>query len=84
MNDAELREALIELAVLGKKTYEMAHTALEEVAAIREVVRPLDPAFTDLLPEKQKYYRDSTQRVRQEIVDQFESIVQRVRDWRSS
>jgi hypothetical protein len=80
INESELREAVLELVVLAKKTYEMAHTALEETAAVREVVRPLDPAFDDLLPKKQEYYRQETRQTRLEIIGQFESIYLRVKE----
>jgi hypothetical protein len=79
VKDTEQREVLLELLVLAKKTFEMAQNALNEVAAVREAVRGLDPTFTDVLTQKRTIYRGTSLTTLDEMTAQFESIFQRVK-----
>ena len=47
-----LQVVLIGLAEELRAVYVMAHAALNEVSALRETVRALDPAFADVLEQK--------------------------------
>lgn len=76
--DTEEKAALMELVVLARKTYEMAYQAMNEVSAIRETVRALDPTFTDVLEQKRTYVRGSSLITLGEMIEQFESVFRRV------
>lgn len=78
VNDAEQRQTLLEILALAKKTYEMARNALNEVAAVREAVRGLDPTFADVLEQKRTFFRGTSRAALNEMTAQFESISQRV------
>ncbi len=82
VDESELREVLIDLAELNKKLYEAVIRAFNEIGAIRETVRALDPTFADVLSEKREYYQGATDRLSLEIASECEAIVQKLKDGR--
>ena len=50
---SKLRDTLVLLAAEQKKFYLMLSAALNELAAVRETVRGLDPTFSDVLEKRQ-------------------------------
>jgi hypothetical protein len=48
INESKLRDTLIILAETVRKHHEILSLAMDEVAALRETVRGLDPTFDDV------------------------------------
>jgi hypothetical protein len=80
IDETELRDALLMLTAMNKKVYDMALATLNEVAAVREAVRGLDPTFSDVLAKRQSYYQGSTDQLCAEIIQEYDSLFQRVKD----
>jgi hypothetical protein len=60
INESVLQSVVVSLAVENKKQYLMLSAVLNELAALRETVRALDPTFADVLEIEQKRAADST------------------------
>jgi len=58
INRAELRATLIALTKNGKMHTEELMKLKDEVAALRETVRGLDPTFDDVMKQKRKRQSD--------------------------
>ncbi|HTC61522.1 MAG TPA: hypothetical protein VK709_01655 [Candidatus Saccharimonadales bacterium] len=54
VDESSLRDSLILVATELKKQYLMLSAILNELAAVRESVRGLDPTFSDVLAERQR------------------------------
>lgn len=54
VDESLLRDTLVQLAIGVKKNYLMLSATLDELAAVRETVRGLDPTFSDVLQERQQ------------------------------
>lgn len=77
INQFELRATLIALAKDGKLHMEMIWKANEEIAALRETVRGLDPTFDDVLKRKKK--QEANPAKLREIVALYDDIIARLR-----
>ena len=54
IDESLLRDTLILLATEQKKQYLMLSAILDELVAVRESIRGLDPTFSDVLAERQR------------------------------
>jgi len=63
INEPALRDALLALAEQNKTQYVMLSAVLDEVAALREAVRGLDPTFADVLEQKRKETSTSQEQI---------------------
>ena len=63
INENALRDALLALAEQNKLQYVMASAILDEVAALRETVRGLDPTFDDVLAQKKQEHSTAQEQV---------------------
>jgi len=52
INEASLKDVLLALATQSKTQYVMLSSILNELAALRETVRDLDPIFGEVLEQK--------------------------------
>ena len=69
---SDLKVVLHAIAAENKKQYLMLSAILNELAALRETVRDLDPTFSDVLEARQKEAADSTRkfvRLQVELLD---------------
>jgi len=80
INEQVLKETLIALVELNKKATATSIIALNQIAAIRETVRPLDPAFSDVFSDKKTYYEGATDQLSAEIKEEYDSLIQRLND----
>lgn len=78
VNETELKEILIGLVSLNRKVNKMTQQALNEVAAVRESIRPLDPAFAEVLGQKRAYYEGATNQLSSEISQEYDSLIERL------
>lgn len=78
INENALRDALLALAEQQKNQYIFYSAALNELAALRETVKGLDPAFSDVIEQKRKEQADATKEVTSLQVRIFDEIIRRV------
>lgn len=71
---SDTKEVLCALAMECKSQYLMLAAILNELAALRETVRALDPTFSDVLTERQKDAADSTR----ELVHQRSEVLSKL------
>jgi hypothetical protein len=79
VNESELRDVLVALIELDKKLYAAAAAALNEVAAVRETVRGLDPTFSENLAAHQAHYSETTQPSSSDVLQGFDELSERVK-----
>jgi ribosomal protein L16 Arg81 hydroxylase len=77
INEPALRDALLALAEQNKLEYVMLSTMLDELAALRETVRGLDPTFSEVLEQKRK--ENSTVQERIAILRMLNEIIRRLK-----
>jgi hypothetical protein len=63
INEAILKDVLIASLAQNKMVYAMVSVALDEVAALQETVRALDPTFSETLEAKRVENSTSAERV---------------------
>jgi hypothetical protein len=80
INEVELKDMLVALVRLNKKALETSTIALKELASIRESVRPLDPAFSEVLVDKREYYDGAVSPLSADVNQEFDSLIQRLND----
>lgn len=79
INETALRDALSALAQQSKTLYVMTSSVLNEVAALRETVRGLDPTFADVLEQKrQEAAREQAEVVRLQLA-LYDHILERLK-----
>jgi hypothetical protein len=78
INESALKDALLALAEQNKVQYAMISLVLDEVAALRETVRGLDPTFSEVLEQKRK--ESSTAQERVAVLRSMNEIIQRLKD----
>jgi hypothetical protein len=78
INEPALKDALLALAEQNKVQYAMISLVLDEVAALRETVRGLDPTFSEVLEQKRK--ESSTAQERVAVLRSMNEIIQRLKD----
>jgi hypothetical protein len=80
INESELQETLIILVAFCKKTFDFSLQTLNELAAVRESVRGLDPTFSDVLSGHRKYYTESERATADQILEDYDDLSRRLRD----
>jgi hypothetical protein len=78
INEKALRDALLALAEQNRTQYEALSYVIDEVAALRESVRGLDPTFSEVLDSQRK--NQSSDAMRTLALQQFDEIIRRLRD----
>ena len=80
VDESRLREMLLYLAEDNRTNYIMIASLTNEIAALREAVRGLDPTFHEVLEVK----RDESEERGQEHIDnalaEYDQIIQRLKD----
>jgi len=74
INESALRETLISLADLCKTQYATLSLVMDEVAALRETVRGLDPTFSEVLEKQRK--GQSSDAIRVAALQGYNAIIQ--------
>ena len=54
VNEHELRDVLMGLAMENRSAFLMTNAVLNELTALRETVRGLDPTFADVIEQKRE------------------------------
>jgi hypothetical protein len=78
INENALRDALLALAEQCKTQYLGLSLVIDEVAALRETVRGLDPTFSEVLEQKRK--ESTSDDIRKVAIRQLDGIIQRLTD----
>jgi len=79
INESALKDALLALAQQTKTQYLMTSAILNELAAVRETVRGLDPTFADVLATKQKQSQEETNEVVLTTIRLLDQIIERLK-----
>jgi hypothetical protein len=77
INEAKLRETLIILAENLKTQHDTLSHAMDEIAALRETVRGLDPTFDDVFRNRKADL--SSAELRQQAAELFDRLIQLLR-----
>jgi outer membrane protein TolC len=78
INEPALRDALLALAEQCKTQYFGLSLLIDEIAALRETVRVLDPTFDEVLRKKRE--EAASDDIRKAAIQQFDEIIQRLKD----
>jgi cation transport regulator ChaC len=77
INETALKDALLALAEQCKTQYLGLSIVIDEIAALREAVRGLDPTFSEVLAQKRK--EAASDDIRRAAIRQFDEIIERLR-----
>ena len=80
INENALRDALLSLATDGRSNYVMISSVLNELAAIREIVRGLDPTFAHILDQKRQEAGQSDAESASAVIARYDEIIRRLYD----
>ncbi len=80
INQVALRDALLALAEQHKTQYVMFSALLNEVAALRETVRGLDPTFSEVLEDRRKQSQENTRAVVSQTLQHLNHLIKRLED----
>lgn len=75
IEESALNESLTKITRYQKKIYEALVSNSNEIAAIRETVRALDPTFAEVLEEKRTYYRECEGQAVAALMKEFDSLI---------
>lgn len=80
INETELKEILIILTSFCKKSFDFSVKTFDELAAVRESVRGLDPTFSDVLSVHRKYYREAEKEAIDQILEEYDLLIRRLNE----
>ena len=78
INENALRDALLALATDARSNYVMISSILNEVTALRETVRGLDPTFADILEQKRQEAARVNAQVVEAVMTQYSELIRRL------
>ncbi len=78
INENALRDALLALATDGRSNYVMISSVLNEFAAIREMVRGLDPTSADTLDQKRQEAAQSDAESTSAVIARYDETIRRL------
>ncbi len=78
INEVALRDTLLAFATENRSSYVMMSSLLNELAALRETVRALDPTFAEVLEQKRKHYEKTNADIVQPLVAGYNEIIRRL------
>jgi hypothetical protein len=79
INENALKEHLLALAEEDKKNYLIISTILNELRALRETVRGLDPTFSEVLESRRKEAAKETAPIVAETIHLYDEIIRRLK-----
>jgi hypothetical protein len=79
INEPGLRDALVALADSAKTQYIAFCAVLDEVVALRETVKGLDPTFSDVMTTKRDKQASLFALTRKEAIDGYDEIIRRLK-----
>lgn len=80
VNESALKNTLIYLAEDAKTNYTMIASLVNEIAALRETVKGLDPTFSDVLEVKRDESQDRADEKIRASLAAYDSLIQRLKD----
>lgn len=80
INEGALRDTLLSMASNSRMLYVALTSALNEVAALRETVRGLDPTFADVMEERRQQEAQKTADIVQGIIDGYDLIIEKLKE----
>jgi len=80
INEAALKDTLLSLAENNRMMYVALSSALNEIEALRETVRGLDPTFSEVMEDRRQRAAQNGAEVVQQIIAGYDLILQRLTD----
>lgn len=80
INESNLRDTLLSFAENNRMMYQALTSALNEIQALRETVRGLDPTFADVMEVRRQQAAQIGSELVAQIVSGYDLISQRLRD----
>jgi hypothetical protein len=77
IHEAALKDTLLALAKQNKANYEAISLLTDEIVALRETVRHLDPTFDDVLGEQRR--KHSGAEIRSAAIGLIDAIIRRLK-----
>jgi hypothetical protein len=78
INEANLKDTLLSFATENRTQYIMLTSILNELVALRETVRGLDPTFGDVMRERQEQAAQTGVELNQSILAGYDLIIQKL------
>jgi hypothetical protein len=78
INENALRDTLLALATEGRSNHVMISSVLNELAAIREIVRGLDPTSADVLDQKRQAAAQSEAESARAVIARYDEMIRRL------
>jgi len=78
INETLLKEAVVSMAEQYRFLYLVQSNLIDEIAALRETVRGLDPTFDEVLEQKRK--ENASDEIRRAAVPLLGALVQKLKD----
>lgn len=80
VNESALKDTLLALATSNRTNYIMFTSVLNELAALRETVRGLDPTFSDVMENRRAAEAESGSEIVRSVIAGHDQIIQRLTD----
>jgi len=80
INESRLRETLLYLAEDNRINYIMIASLTNEIAALRETVRGLDPTFREVLEVKRDESQERGEEHIRNAIAEYDQIIQRLKE----
>jgi hypothetical protein len=80
INEAELKDTLLSFATNNRMIYVALTSALNEIEALRETVRGLDPTFAEVMEHRRAQASQNGAELGQQIAAGYELIIERLKD----
>jgi hypothetical protein len=78
INENALRDTLLALATEGRSNHVMISSVLNELAAIREIVRGLDPTSAAVLDQKRQAAAQSEAESARAVIARYDEMIRRL------
>lgn len=78
LNESALKDTLLALAEQHKSHYIMMTAILNELAALRETVRGLDPTFGDVMEARRLQASQINAQIEKDVIAGYDEIIQKL------
>lgn len=80
INESALRDTLLAFATENRVNQIVMTSILNELVALRETVRGLDPTFADVLEDRRKKAEQSGAEIAASVLAGYDRIIQQLKD----
>ena len=80
INEGELKDALLSIVTDARTNYIMLSSTLNELAALRETVRGLDPTFGDVMEQQRAASEKRGAEIVQRVIAGYDLIIEKLKE----